>query len=236
MPIDYSADKLAIKDWSISDRPREKYLAKGFHTLSDAELIAILIRTGSSDESAVDLGIRLLAMNKNDLNRLAEMSTKELMAINGIGKVKAITIKAAFELGQRRRAEIVSIKKKIKSATDVSELMQDKIAHLEHEEFWSIFLNQSNSILGVDNFSKGGITSTTVDIRLIIKKAIEYNATGLLLCHNHPSGKVNPSEQDLNLTRQLVNAAKMFNIRVLDHIILHKDLFYSFNSEGINLN
>lgn len=235
MKIDYSTDKLAIKDWSISDRPREKYLTKGFHTLSDAELIAILIRTGSTEESAVDIGIRLLALNKNDLNKVAEMPLKELMKISGIGKVKAITIKTAFELGQRRRVEKVLVKKKIVSATDAVEVMQDKIVNLRHEEFWAIFLNQNATIISINNFGKGGITSTTVDVRLIIQKALEINATGIILCHNHPSGELRPSDQDIVLTRQIVEATKLFNIKIIDHIILHNDHFYSFISEGMSL-
>lgn len=225
--------KLTIKKWGISERPREKYLYKGFQSLSDAELVAILIRSGSQDESAVDVGRRLLKMNDGSLNQLADMTIEELMTVPGIGEVKAITIKTVFELGQRRRSEKVTDKKKIKFATDIVELMQDKIAHIVHEEFWVIFLNQASKIQKVENFGKGGMTATTVDIRLIMKKALNYNATALLLCHNHPSGDVVPSEQDIRLTNQVRDAAMLFNIKLLDHLVLNKDNYFSFQAEGL---
>lgn len=229
----YPNTKLPINKWSESNRPREKYIEKGFPALSDAELLAILLRSGNRTESAVDVGIRLLTINDDNLNKLAEMSVNELTAINGIGEVKAITIKAAFELGQRRRSASVLCQRKIKFVSDLVDLMQDKIAEIDYEEFWVVFLNQGSVILGVENFGKGGISSTSVDIRLIMKKAIEYSATGLLLCHNHPSGEVKPSQQDINLTHQIKNAAQYFNISLLDHLILHKNNYYSFHSEGV---
>lgn len=225
--------KLKISDWSLNDRPREKCLEKGFHSLSDAELIAILIRNGSSDESAVDLGKRILSMNGNSLNALADMNLQELLRIYGIGTVKAITIKAAFELGQRRRSEKITVRKRIKFASDIVELMQDKIAAIPHEEFWVVFVNQSTKILGIENFGKGGLTSTTVDIRMIVKRALECNATGLLLCHNHPSGEVMPSAHDRLLTQQIKEALQLFTIKLLDHLILYHDIYYSFQAEGL---
>ena len=225
--------KLTIKNWNISDRPREKYIAKGFHSLSDAEIIAILIRSGTSHESAVEVGRNLLAQHQNNLNNIADLSIQDLMKIDGIGKVKAITIKTAFELGNRRRAEKIIHLKKINTSLDIVELMQDKIAHLKHEEFWVIFLNHRAKILGIDNFGKGGITTTAVDIRLIIKKAITYNATGIVVCHNHPSGDVKPSQDDQRLTMQIKEATTYLNIRFLDHLILYKDSYYSFAGEGM---
>jgi len=225
--------KLTIKNWDVSDRPREKYIEKGFHSLSDAEIIAILIRSGTLRESAVEVSRNLLAQHQNNLNNIAELSIQDLMKIDGIGKVKAITIKAAFELGNRRRVEKVTHQKKIQSPEDIVELMQDKIAHLKHEEFWVIFLNNSSKVLRIDNFGKGGWTSTSVDIRLIVQKSITYNATGITVCHNHPSGDVRPSEEDLRLTKHLKQATEYLNIKFIDHLILHKDNYYSFVSENL---
>jgi len=225
--------KLNIRDWNVSDRPREKYLEKGFQSLTNAELLAILIRNGSEKESAVDLGIKLLRISNDDLDKLANMELEQLMAVHGIGQAKAISIKAAFELGQRRRASEVTVTKKIRFATDVVEFMQDKIAHLPHEEFWVLFLNQSSKILASENFGKGGLTSTVVDVRLLLKNALKHNATGIVLCHNHPSGDVNPSKQDITLTKQIEEAASYFDIRIIDHIIVHQDAFYSFTAESL---
>ena len=228
-----TSNKLTIKNWDISDRPREKYIEKGFHSLSDAEIVAILIRSGTLRESAVEVSRNLLAQHQNNLNSIADLSIQELMKIDGIGKVKAITVKAAFELGNRRRVEKVVEQKKIHSPLDIVELMQDKITHLKHEEFWAIFLNQNSKILNIDNFGKGGLTSTSVDVRLIIKKAITYNATAIMVCHNHPSGEVKPSPEDFRLTEQIKQAAGYLNIKFLDHLILHKDSYYSFLNEGL---
>ena len=225
--------KLTIKNWNISDRPREKYLEKGFHSLSDAEIIAILIRSGSSQETAVEVSRNLLAQHQNNLNSVADLSIHDLMKINGIGEVKAITIKAAFELGHRRRAEKIVEQQKIHSPLDIVELMQDKIAHLKHEEFWAIFLNNTSKILAIDNFGKGGITSTVVDVRLIIQKAIAYNATAIMICHNHPSSDLSPSREDMQLTEQIQKAAKYMNIRLIDHLILYKETYFSFNDRGM---
>ena len=226
-------NKLTIPQWAISDRPREKFLTKGKASLTDAELIAILLRNGSSDESALDLAKRLLALNQNSLNLLAEKSTGELTEISGIGTVKAITIQAAFELGQRRRAEKVTKQRKISSSADILELMQGKLANLKHEEFWAIYLNQGAALLRMENIGKGGLTSTTVDVRLIMKRAIELSATAIVLCHNHPSGELKPSQQDIQLTQQIKKATEMLNISLLDHIIIHNDNCYSFLEDGI---
>ncbi|MDR2979333.1 MAG: DNA repair protein RadC [Bacteroidales bacterium] len=228
-----SSGKLTISDWSISDRPREKYMEKGMASLTNAELIAILLRSGNQDETAVSLAIRMLQLNNEKLDSLAKMTLKDLLKINGIGEAKAITIKAAFELGQRRRAETVYERNQIKSATDVVEIMQDKIAHIEHEEFWVLFLNQSSKVLLVENFSKGGITSTDVDVRLVARKALELMATGVIICHNHPSGDVHPSDSDLRLTQSFKVALDLLNIKCLDHVILHGDQFYSFVQKGV---
>lgn len=226
-------DKLTIPKWDKSDRPREKFLEKGHSALSDAELLAILLRTGSTHESALDLAKRILSSNENSINKLAEKSIADLTKINGIGIVKAITLQTAFELGLRRRAEKVEKKKKITTSLDILEIMQTKLTSLTHEEFWAIYLNQAANVMQISNIGKGGLTATTVDIRLIMKIAIEHSSTAIILCHNHPSGDVRPSQADIKLTQQIKEAAELFSIRILDHLIVHKDNYYSFFAEGL---
>lgn len=224
---------LSIPEWSVSDRPREKYLTHGADHLGDAELLAILLRTGTSQESAVDLAKRILAANGNSLNRLSEMSVEELTRIKGIGKVKAVTLQAAFELGRRRRAALVEEKKKIGSVDDVIELMQSRLADAQQEQFWTIFLNNASSILLTQCIGTGNLTKTIVDVRKIIQKALDLGATGLILCHNHPSGNLKPSREDLELTLTIRKAAQLFNLEVKDHVIIHKSNGYSFLEEGL---
>lgn len=224
---------LSIPEWSVSDRPREKYLTHGADHLGDAELLAILLRTGTSQESAVDLAKRILAANGNSLNRLSEMSVEELTRIKGIGKVKAVTLQAAFELGRRRRAALVEEKKKIGSVEDVIELMQSRLADAQQEQFWTIFLNNASSLLLTQCIGTGNLTKTIVDVRKIIQKALDLGATGLILCHNHPSGNLKPSREDLELTLTIRKAAQLFNLEVKDHVIIHKSNGYSFLEEGL---
>ena len=229
----FSPDKLSITDWSVNDRPREKYAAKGAAALSDAELIAILLRTGNASETAVDLAKRLLSSCHNQLNTLSEMTLRQLTDIKGIGQAKATALQAAFELGCRIRSEKIENEQHILYARDVMEIMQGKLSNLKHEEFWAIYLNQASKILKTDQIGKGGITATIVDIRLIMQDAILLGATAIIVCHNHPSGALTPSEADLNLTRQIKSAAEMLNIKLLDHIIMHKTKYYSFEENKI---
>ena len=230
---DTSRTNLSIPDWSVSDRPREKYLTHGADHVGDAELLAILLRTGTSQESAVDLAKRILAANGNSLNRLSEMSVEELTRIKGIGKVKAVTLQAAFELGRRRRAALVEEKKKIGSVDDVIELMQSRLADAQQEQFWTIYLNNASSLLLTQCIGTGNLTKTIVDVRKIIQKALDLGATGLILCHNHPSGNLKPSREDLELTLTIRKAAQLFNLEVKDHVIIHKSNGYSFLEEGL---
>lgn len=225
--------KLTIPRWDISDRPREKYIAKGKNALSDAELIAILFRSGTAQESALDLSRRLLSICDNSLNKLAYLTIEELVKIKGIGHAKAVSLHAAFELGRRRRSETIENRKKIKCTEDILELMQHQLADLKHEEFWVIFVNQSSTIIKMENISKGGITSTAVDVRLIMKTALECFATGLILCHNHPSGEVDPSQADIHLTQRIKSAGELLNILLIDHVVMSNENYYSFFSEGI---
>lgn len=223
----------SIKNWSQDDQPREKLLYKGKAALSDAELVAILIGSGNREESAVALCKRILANVDNNLSDLGKRSIKQLMEFKGIGEAKAITIIAALELGRRRRGEEALEKKKITSSHSVFELMQPVIGELEHEEFWIIYLNNSNKVIQKSQLSKGGITGTLVDVRLVLKSALEVGATGLILAHNHPSGTLKPSEADKQITNKLKTAAESLDIKVLDHLIITEKAYFSFADESL---
>lgn len=225
--------RLSIPEWSAEDRPREKYIARGAAALSNAELIAILLRTGNATESAVDMAKRLLASCDNQLNVLADWRLPQLMETKGVGLAKATTLMAAFELCKRMRSERVAVAQHIRSTQDVVEIMQDKIARLPHEEFWAIFLNHASKILKISQVGRGGLNSTAVDVRLIMQESILLEATHLIVCHNHPSGSVRPSNPDKALTRQICDAARLLNIQLTDHVILHKNSYFSFAEEGM---
>ena len=221
-----------ITNWSEDDRPREKLMLKGKSALSDAELIAILIGCGSRNESAVDLSKRILA-SADSLNSLGKMSISQLINFKGIGEAKAIAIIAALELGRRRRAEDAVELIKITSSKLVFEIMQPIIGELPHEEFWVIFLNNSNKVISKSQLSKGGITGTIVDVRLVFKLAFETGATSLILCHNHPSGLLQASDADKQITKKLKLAGESLDVKVLDHLIITETKYYSFVDEGI---
>ena len=223
----------SIKNWSQDDQPREKLLNKGKSALSDAELVAILIASGNREESAVALCKRILASVDNNLSNLGKLSIKQLMEFKGIGEAKAITIAAAMELGRRRRGEEALEKLKISSSASVFELMQPIIGELQHEEFWIIYLNNSNKVIQKHQLSKGGITGTLVDVRIVLKNALEAGATGLILVHNHPSGTLKPSTADKQLTKKLKTAAESLDIKVLDHLIVTEKAYFSFADEGL---
>lgn len=223
----------SIKQWAEDDKPREKLMLKGKQALSDAELIAILIGSGSRNESAVSLSKRILASVNNNLNALGKLSLKQLMEFKGIGEAKAISIAAALELGRRRRVEETVELKKISSSKAVFDIMQPLIGELPHEEFWVLFLNNSNKVIHKSQLSKGGIAGTVVDVRLIFKMALEQNATSLILTHNHPSGKLEASNADKEITQKLKLAGEQLEIRVLDHIIITEKGYLSFQDEGI---
>ena len=223
----------SIKNWNQDDQPREKLLYKGRAALSDAELVAILIGSGTRDESAVALCKRILVSVNNNLSELGKLSIKQLMEFKGIGQAKAVTIAAALELGRRRRGEEALQKQKITSSTSVFELMQPIIGELLHEEFWIIYLNNSNKVIQKSQLSKGGITGTLVDVRLVLKTALEVGATGLILAHNHPSGTLKPSQADKQITQKLKQASQSLDIKVLDHLIITEKAYYSFVDDGI---
>ncbi len=224
---------LSIKLWSDDDKPREKLIHKGRAMLSDAELLAILIGSGSRNESAVELSKRILASTNNSLNELGRLSIKQLMQFKGIGEAKAVTIAAALEIGRRRRGEDAKKVAKISSSTSVFELLQPKLGDLQHEEFWIVYLNNSSKVLQTSQLSKGGITGTLVDVRLVMKEALVIGAIGLILAHNHPSGTLKPSQADKQITQKLKTAASALDIKVLDHLIITQMAYFSFADEGL---
>ena len=224
---------LPITEWSLDDRPREKLLLKGNAALSDAELIAILIGSGSREESAVGLAKRVLQHNKNNLNQLARLSINELKKFKGIGEAKAVSIVAALELGRRRRLETALETPKISSSRNAFELLQPVIGDLNHEEFWVLYLNNANKVLRKKQLGKGGFTGTVVDIRVLYKNALEISATSVILSHNHPSGKLKPSQSDLDLTVKIQKAGQVLDIQVLDHLIIAENLYFSFADDEV---
>lgn len=226
-------NSFSIKNWNEDDRPREKMLLKGRIALSDAELIAILISSGSRNESAVSLSQRILASASNNLNDLGRLSISDLMKFKGIGEAKAIAIAAAMELGRRRRTAEALHLDKITSSNSVFEYMQPIIGELPHEEFWILYLNNSNKIIQSAQLSKGGITGTVVDSRLAFKQALQLGAVGIILAHNHPSGTLKPSQADIQLTKKLKVAGESLDIKVLDHLIITEKAYFSFADENM---
>jgi DNA repair protein RadC len=224
--------RIPISEWKDSDKPREKMISNGKNSLSDAELIAILMGSGNSKESAVDLAQRILSDNQNNLIELSRKSISDLTIYTGVGEAKAISILAALELGQRRRQAEVVERKQVKSSSDVFEYMSVYLSDLTHESFWVILLNRANNIITQKSVSEGGTTSTVVDIKMIAKYAIDNHATGVILAHNHPSGNTQPSEQDNKLTDKIKNALNIFDITLLDHIIVCSTKYYSYADEG----
>lgn len=223
-----------IKQWAEDDRPREKMLNKGVGALSNAELLAILIGSGTQTETAVDLAKRLLQKYSNDLFELGKLSPNELAKqVKGIGKAKAVAISAALELGKRRRLLLPKQLESIKSSTSVAEEFYPIMSDLTHEEFWVLLLNKANKQIGKYKISSGGISSTIVDSRIILKYAIENLASNVVLVHNHPSGSLSPSRDDVELTKKIIIGCKALDIIVLDHIIIGQNKYYSFSDEGL---
>lgn len=228
-----SSKVLTIKQWAHDDRPREKMMTKGATALSDAELVAILIGSGTTNETAVSIAQKVLAAAKNNLNELGRFSIKDLTKIKGIGTAKAIAIMAALELGRRRKNSEAINREQITSSNDVIELFQDSLADLHHEEFWVLLLNRANKIIERVKISEGGYTATTVDVRKIMKTALDHQAIGLILCHNHPSGNHNPSNDDINITAKIKQAAKTLDISLLDHVIITPGKCYSMADNSL---
>ena len=222
---------LGIKQWAVEDRPREKYLTKGLQSLTNAELIAILIGSGSRNESAVDLAKRILSSANNDLHKLGKQTVAQLKPQKGIGEAKAITIIAALELGRRRKVSDIVNKERVTTSQDAATIAQSIIGDLPHEEFWVFLLNRSQKIISKHKIGQGGVSGTTVDIRIIMKLTIDKLASSIILCHNHPSGNMKPSEVDISLTKKIKQACEILDVGILDHIIVCDDKFYSFADE-----
>jgi DNA repair protein RadC len=218
--MDDKTKPLTIKDWAEDDRPREKMVAKGVSALSDAELLAILIGSGTRNETAVAVAQRILSSANNNLNELGKFSLKDFVKIKGIGSAKGITIMAALELGKRRKISDAIERKQITSSNDVIEIFQPLLADLPYEEFWVLLLNRANRIMEKVKISEGGFTATVVDVRKIMRIALDHQAIGIILCHNHPSGNHNPSNDDLKITTKIKEAAVTLDISLLDHIII----------------
>ena len=234
MPTSYP-ELTGIKSWAEEDRPREKLLLKGKQALSESELIAILVRTGTENNDALQVAKELLGRTQNDLNALSRLSVKDLLAlkVKGIGETKAITIVAALELGRRRQTSEISDRKKITCSRDIFELLQPVLADKQHEEFWIVLLNRSNKVLEKIQVSSGGITGTVADVRMIFNHAIKSQATSMVLSHNHPSGNLTPSQHDLDLTKKIRQAGDTLDVKVLDHLIIGENNYYSFADEGM---
>lgn len=225
--------RITLKSLAEDDRPREKLANIGRHNLSDAELLAIILGSGNRNETAVQLAQRILNFYNNNLNDLAKTMINDLKKFKGVGEAKAINIAAAFELGRRRKNADPLLKPKINSSKDAFDILNTRLSDLTHEEFWILLLNRSNTVIKTECISKGGISGTVVDIRLILKPALEYLASGIILCHNHPSGQLKPSEQDISITKKIKESTKLFDLCLLDHLIIGNQSYYSFADEGI---
>lgn len=227
-------EKQSIKNWAIDDRPREKLLNKGIAALSNAELLAILINNGTRSASALDLAKSLLAKNNNSIHQLSKLSVKEILQlkVSGIGEAKAVTLVSALELLNRRDAELKS-RKSIANSNDIAAFLQAKLQYLSKEVFAVVFLNHANTIIHFEIISEGGISGTLIDVRIVLKKALQYNATGFIISHNHPSGILKPSNADIDITKKIQTAAETMDIKLLDHIIVSDMGYFSFLDENL---
>ncbi|MCT4071663.1 DNA repair protein RadC [Elizabethkingia anophelis] len=224
---------MKVKSLAEDDRPREKFLVKGKEALSDAELLAIIIGSGNIGESVIELGRRILRSVNNNWHQLSLLTVKDLMKYKGIGEVKAITIAAALEIGRRKALQEVSKNPVISNSKDAFNILHPYLGDLHHEEFWCLFLNQSNMIIHKEKLTHGGIDQSIVDARILFSIALDHLATAIVVAHNHPSGNLKPSRQDIQITESLKNGGDLLNIKLLDHLIISQDSFFSFSDEGI---
>jgi len=223
---------VTIRNWAEDDRPREKLMLKGRHSMSDAELLAILIGSGTRHESAVDLAKNILRLAHDNMAELSKLTIADLIKVKGIGQARAVTILAALELGRRRNESEVLVRDKIKTSRDAYEIFRSTIGDRPYEEFWIILLNRANKVLKKCNISEGGISGTVVDPKKIFKISLDNHASSIILGHNHPSGVVTPSEADCRITKKIVDAGAMLEVTVLDHLIIGEDSYYSFADDG----
>ena len=224
---------MSIKFLAEDDRPREKFLLKGKNALSDAELLAIIMGSGNREDSAVELGRKILNSVANNWHNLSLLSLSDLMKFKGVGEAKAISIAAALEIGHRRAAQEVPEKIQIRESKDIYKVLQPYLSDLQTEEFWAVFLNQNNRIVGKARLSAGGINQSIVDVRILFKTALEHLSTAITIAHNHPSGNLKPSQEDLRITKQIADAGKILNIQLLDHLIISQNAYLSFADENI---
>lgn len=224
---------MSIKFLAEDDRPREKFLLKGKNALSDAELLAIIMGSGNREDSAVELGRKILNSVANNWHNLSLLSLSDLMKFKGVGEAKAISIAAALEIGHRRAAQEVPEKIQIRESKDIYKVLQPYLSDLQTEEFWAVFLNQNNRIVGKARLSAGGINQSIVDVRILFKTALEHLSTAIAIAHNHPSGNLKPSQEDLRITKQIADAGKILNIQLLDHLIISQNAYFSFADENI---
>ena len=224
---------MSIKFLAEDDRPREKFLLKGKNALSDAELLAIIMGSGNREDSAVELGRKILNSVANNWHNLSLLSLSDLMKFKGVGEAKAISIAAALAIGHRRAAQEVPEKIQIRESKDIYKVLQPYLSDLQTEEFWAVFLNQNNRIVGKARLSAGGINQSVVDVRILFKTALEHLSTAIAIAHNHPSGNLKPSQEDLRITKQIADAGKILNIQLLDHLIISQNAYLSFADENI---
>lgn len=226
-------DKPGIKQWAVEERPREKLISRGTASLTDAELLAILISSGNNRESAVELSRRIMDSIHHNLRELGRLNYEELTRFRGIGEAKAVTLLAAVELGRRRNQSEALEHQQVKESRDAANYLRPDVGDLSHEEFWVLFLNRQNRVISKQKLSQGGLTGTVIDVRLVLKMALDKHATSLILCHNHPSGCLDPSDADRKITRQLKEAAALVEIPVIDHLIVTQAGYFSFADEGM---
>lgn len=224
---------MAIKFLAEDDRPREKFLLKGINSLSDSELLAIILRSGSREETAIELARKILNSVNNSWHQLSLLSVKDLMKFKGVGEVKAIAVATALEIGRRRAAQEIPEKSLITSSNDGYQILRKYLSDLRTEEFWAIFMNQSNRVLHFSQLTQGGINQSIVDIRILFKTALDHYATAIIIAHNHPSGSLKPSQEDLEITQRIREAGKMLNIQLLDHLIITQNSYFSFSDDGL---
>lgn len=233
MKLEIKEKHINLKSLAEDDRPREKLMQFGRQHLSDAELLAIILGSGNTKETALQLAQRILHENKNDINSLAKLTLNDLKKYKGVGPAKAVNIAAAFELGRRRNESDAPPVDKISSSRDAYNLLSRKLSDLPHEEFWILLLNRANKVIKTESISKGGISGTVVDVRLVSKIAIENNTSSVILAHNHPSGNLKASQQDLDITKKIKEALKLFDIVLFDHLIIGDQNYLSFTDEGL---
>jgi DNA repair protein RadC len=224
---------MSIKFLAEDDRPREKFLLKGKNSLSDSELLAIIMGSGNKEETAVELARRILASVNNNWHQLSLLSVKDLTKFKGVGEVKAISITTALEIGRRRASQEVPEKAVISKSYDAYQILKNHLSDLRTEEFWAVFLNQSNRVIHISQLTQGGINQSIVDIRVLFKTALEHFSTGIIIAHNHPSGNLKPSREDIDITQKIKEAGNTLNIQLLDHLIVTQNSYFSFSDEGL---